>query len=153
MSQRRVRPADVEAALRQIEIGNDRLHAVDVEIDDGRAFHSVGHRLERHPATGVARHGEAVQAIVEVFLHAGWCQHRHHHGLENVLGLVRQRGGAGAVVIAGDSQHTAELRGAGGVGVAEHVAAAVHAGAFAVPHAEHAVVLGAGEQVDLLGAP
>jgi hypothetical protein len=35
----------------------------------------------------------------------------------------------------------------------EDVAAAVHAGAFAVPHAEHAVIAGAGKQVDLLGAP
>src|ERR1700674_1515137 len=35
----------------------------------------------------------------------------------------------------------------------EHVAAAVHTRALAVPHGEHAVVLGAGIQVDLLAAP
>ena len=45
------------------------------------------------------------------------------------------------------------LRRAGGVGVLEHVAAAVDARALAVPHREHAVVLRAGEQVDLLRAP
>src|SRR6185436_12733031 len=35
----------------------------------------------------------------------------------------------------------------------EHVAAAIHAGALAVPHREHAVVLGAREEIHLLRAP
>ncbi len=45
------------------------------------------------------------------------------------------------------------LGGAGIVGVFEGVAAAIDARALAVPHAEHAIVLGAGIEVDLLGAP
>jgi len=57
------------------------------------------------------------------------------------------------VVVAGQRQHAAPRAGAGGVGVLEHVAAAVHAGAFAVPHGKHAVVLGARVHVDLLRAP
>ena len=44
-------------------------------------------------------------------------------------------------------------RGAGIVGVLQHVARAVDARALAVPHAEHAVVARAGIEVDLLGAP
>ncbi len=57
------------------------------------------------------------------------------------------------MVVAGDDQHAAEFGRAGGVGVTEDVAAAVDARPLAVPHAEHAVVLGAGEQPDLLAAP
>src|SRR6185295_2385416 len=37
--------------------------------------------------------------------------------------------------------------------MAEHVAAAVDAGALAVPDADHAIILGAGRQVELLRAP
>ena len=72
---------------------------------------------------------------------------------EFLLGAVRQRRRAAGVVVAGQRQHAAVLRGAGGVAVLEHVAAAVDARALAVPHGEHAVVLRAGEQVGLLRAP
>ena len=37
--------------------------------------------------------------------------------------------------------------------MAEHVAAAVDAGALAVPDADHAVILGAGREIELLRAP
>ena len=43
--------------------------------------------------------------------------------------------------------------GAGEIGVAEHVAGAVDAGALAVPHAEDAVVLALAAQLGLLRAP
>ncbi|MCY1374998.1 hypothetical protein D9M69_623760 [compost metagenome] len=153
LRQGRVRPANIEAALGELELGDDRLHAVRVEVDDGGAFHGVGDRLECDPAAGVTRHGPTVQAVIEVFLYPGRCQHRHHDRLENVLGLMRQGRGAGTMVVAGNRQHAAELRSAGGIGVTEYVAATVHARALAVPHAEYAIVLGTFEQVDLLGAP
>ena len=57
------------------------------------------------------------------------------------------------MVVAGHQQHAAMRRGAGMVGVAEHVAAAVHAGALAVPEGEHAIVFRALQQRELLGAP
>jgi len=57
------------------------------------------------------------------------------------------------VVVGGQREHATVLRRARGIGVLEHVAAAIHAGTLAVPHAEHAVVLRAGEQADLLRAP
>ncbi|KAG1600616.1 hypothetical protein G6F46_014009 [Rhizopus delemar] len=66
---------------------------------------------------------------------------------------MRQGRTAAGMVIGRQRQHAAVTRGAGGVGVLEHVAAAVHARALAVPHAEHALHVGAGEQVGLLGAP
>src|ERR1700755_1146957 len=57
------------------------------------------------------------------------------------------------MVVAGEGQNAAMLGGAGIVGVLEDVAAAVDARSLAVPDAVDAVVLGAGIEVDLLGAP
>ncbi|MNL01995.1 hypothetical protein D3C87_1224830 [compost metagenome] len=100
--QRRVGPADVQAALRQDEVvGQHDLHAVGVQFDRGRRFHHVGHALHGHPEAGVAAHRPAVQAVVEVFLDVGRVEHGQAAGLEDVLGLVRQRGGLGRMVVAG----------------------------------------------------
>ena len=57
------------------------------------------------------------------------------------------------MVVAGKNEHTAVLGGARGIAVPEHVAAAVDAGALAVPDADHAIILGAGRQIELLRAP
>ncbi len=57
------------------------------------------------------------------------------------------------MIVAGDHQHPAVTCRAGGVGVAEDVAAAVNARPLAVPQAKHAVVAGTGKQADLLAAP
>ena len=57
------------------------------------------------------------------------------------------------MVVAGETQHAAVFRRARGIAVAEHVAAAVDAGALAVPDADHAIVPGAGRQIELLRAP
>jgi hypothetical protein len=62
-------------------------------------------------------------------------------GLEDVVALVRGGGALGDVVVPGHRNHAAPGRGAGHVGVLEHVGAAVHARALAVPDAEHAVEL------------
>jgi hypothetical protein len=124
-----------------------------IHVHRGRGFHRVGQRLEGHPAARIARQGPAMHAEVEIVLHAGRGQHRHHHRLEEVVGLVGQRGRLGGMVVAGDHQHAAVLRAAGGVGVAEHVAAAVHARPLAVPHGEHALDARLGRQGHLLAAP
>ena len=57
------------------------------------------------------------------------------------------------MVVAHQGDHAAVLRGAGEIGVAEHVAGAVDARALAVPHAEHAVVFALAAQLGLLRAP
>ena len=57
------------------------------------------------------------------------------------------------MVVAGEAQHAAVLGRARRIAVAEDVAAAVDAGALAVPDADHAVILGAGRQIELLRAP
>jgi hypothetical protein len=67
--------------------------------------------------------------------------------------LVRGGRGFGGVVVAHQRQHAAELRSAGGIGMAEHVAGAVDARTLAVPHAEHAIELAFAAQLGLLRAP
>ena len=78
---------------------------------------------------------------------------RDHHVDEVEFGLVRGGGGFRRVVVAHQREHAAVLRGAGEIGVAEHVAGAVDARALAVPDAEHAVVLAFAAQLGLLRAP
>ncbi len=152
--QRRIRPADVEAAGRQREVFRQHdVELVRIDVDAGRRLDRLGDRLEADPAAGEARHRPAEQAHVEDVLHAGRIEHRHHRADEFQFRAVRQGRGAAGVVVGGEREHAAELRGAGRVAVPEHVAAAVHARTLAVPHREHAVVLGAGEQVGLLRAP
>ena len=57
------------------------------------------------------------------------------------------------MIVAGKAQHAAVLGRARGIAVAEYVAAAVDAGALAVPDADHAIVPGAGRKIELLRTP
>ena len=70
-----------------------------------------------------------------------------------MIGLVRQRGGLGGVVVAGQHEHAAVFGRAGEIGMLEHVAAAIDAGSLAVPHREHTVDVRVRIHVDLLAAP
>ena len=57
------------------------------------------------------------------------------------------------MVVAGNREHAAERRRAGGVGMLEGIAGAVDAGTFGVPDREYAVAGRAFRQSDLLGTP
>ena len=57
------------------------------------------------------------------------------------------------MIVTGETQHAAVLRRARRIAVPEDVAAAVDAGALAVPDADHAIVPGAGREIELLRAP
>ena len=60
--QRRVGPADVQSARRQIEIArNHDIELVRIDADAGRGFHGFSDCLETDPAPGEARHGPAEQ--------------------------------------------------------------------------------------------
>ena len=111
------------------------------------------HAFERGPGTGVARHRPAEQRVIDNLLHAGRIEDRHHHIDEMEFGLVRGGRGFGGVVVAHQGQHAAMLRGAGEIGVAEHVAGAVDARAFAIPEAEDAIKLALAAQFGLLRTP
>ena len=149
-----VGPAQIEPARRHLEIGRDDegFHLVG-EIDLRRGLHGLGDHLHADPAAGVARHRDTQQAHLDHFVDAGGIEIGHQRRDEGVVGLMRHGGGFGAVVVAGEAQHAAVFRRARGIAVAEHVAAAVDAGALAVPDADHAVVPGALRQIELLRAP
>jgi len=154
LRQWRVGPADVQPPGRHHEVGRQiDLHALGVDDHRRRGFDHFGHRLQRHPHARIAAHRQAVQAEVEVLLHGGRIQHRDHAGLEDVVRLVRQRRTLRTVIVAGQREYAAVRARPGGIGVLEHVAAAIHPRSLAVPHAEDAVVPCASEHVDLLRSP
>ncbi len=147
---------DVETARRHLEeviAGNDDVHAIEIAVDDPSRLDRVVHAFEADPRAGVARHRPAIEAVVDDLLHARGIEHRDHDIDEVELGLVRGGGGLGGVVVPHQREHAAMFGGAGGIGVAEHVARAVDAGALAVPDAEHAVVLAFAAQLGLLRPP
>ena len=139
--QRGIGPANMHAAGRHLEIGDHHLHAPGVDLDAGAGFDHFLDRLHAGPDAGETAHGEGVDAEVEDFLHARREEHRKAAGLEDVVALVRGGAALADVVVAGDGDHAAPGSGAGHVGVLEHVHAAVHAWALAIPDAEHAVEL------------
>ena len=152
--ERLVGPADIEPARRHLEIvGQHDPGSRRSDIDRGRAVDRLGDRLEGDPAAGIARHRPAIQAEIEDFLHPRRVQHRDAGVHEGVFGLMRQGRGFAGVVVAGEQQHPAMRRRAGGIAVLQRVAAAVDARPLGVPHGKDAVVFGAGEQAELLAAP
>jgi len=149
-----VGPAYVQAALRHLEVGRDGdRDAVRIDMDRGRTVHRLGHGLECDPAAREARHGPAVEAEVEEFLHARRVEDRNHRIDEGELRLVRGGGGFAGVVVTGEQQHAAMGCCAGQIAVFENVAGPVHARPLAVPHGEDALLLRVRKQVELLGAP
>ncbi len=151
LHQRRIRPADVQAAFghREVVWQND-FRAVRIDVDRSRRFDHVGHALHRHPEAGIAAHRPAVQAEIQIFLHVRGKQHRQATRLEDVFRLVCECRRFGGVVVAGEHENAAVLRRAGRIGVLEDVTGTVDARTLAVPHREHAIVLGARVQIDLL---
>jgi hypothetical protein len=73
--------------------------------------------------------------------------------LQDLLALVRQRGGLAAVVIAGDHKHAAMSRAPCCVAVLQRVGAAIDTRSLAVPDPENAIDERAWEEIDLLRAP
>ena len=140
--QRMVRPADVQAAGRHLKVGgNLDLHPVRVNHGGGAGLHNLLDGLHAGPHAREPAHGKGMNAQVQNFLDRGREKDRCAAGLENMVTLVRRRRAFGDVVVSCHRNHPAPLGGAGHVGVLEHVAAAIHARALAVPDAEHAIKL------------
>ncbi len=154
LRERRVRPADVEAArrqrviLRQADLEQGRL-----EVDRGCGVDRVVDAFEPYPAACIARQGEAQQAELQDLGDAGRIGDRHHRVDHGVLALMRRGRGFAGVVVAHAGEHAAECRRAGEVAVAEGIARAIDARTLAVPHAEHALIAALAEQLGLLRAP
>ena len=100
--------ADVEAAFGHAEIvRRDDLHAVEPAVDDAGRLDRLVHAFERGPGAGEARHGPAVERVVDDLLHAGRIEDRHHHVDEMEFGLMRGGGGFRGVVVAHQREHAA----------------------------------------------
>ena len=152
--QRRIGPANVEAAGRHLEIVRKLdLDAFRIAVDGSRAFHGLADRLEADPAAGEARQRKAIEAEVEIVLERRGIDHGDHCRREHLLALVRQRRGLAAMVVARERDHATVRRGAGRIGVLEGVKGTVDARSLAVPDAEHAIDQGTGKHPDLLAAP
>ena len=153
LGERRVRPADVEAARRQRELGRGDLEPRRIELDRGGGVDRVVDALEPDPAAAVAGQREAQQAELENLGDARRVEHRDLGVDQRVFALMRGGRALAGVVVAHQHEHAAEPGGAGEVAVLEHVAGAVDARALAVPDAEHAVVFALAVQLGLLRAP
>ncbi|MFT3776878.1 MAG: hypothetical protein QM772_01145 [Ottowia sp.] len=94
-----------------------------------------------------------MQAEFHEFSHARGVEYRDHRCDQRMLALVRQRGRLAGVIVADDGEHAVVLRTPGEVGMLEDVPTAIHAGPFAIPHAEDAVCRGIGIEFDHLRAP
>ena len=70
-----------------------------------------------------------------------------------MVGLVRQRGRLGSVIVTRNDQYATLRTCASGVGMAKHITAPINTRTFSVPQGEHSVHFRAREQIDLLGAP
>ena len=151
-----IRPADVQAAGGHLEVGRDsKLDPVRVDHHRGAGLDDFLDGLHASPDTRETAHGKGMQPKVQNLLHAGREKHRRAAGFEDVIALVRSRRAFGDVIITRHRNDAAPRRGAGHVGVFEHVAAPVHARALTVPNAEHAVVFVAARwgKTELLRAP
>ena len=145
--------ADVQPAGGHVEFWDDGADAIERSVDGGRRFDIVLDAFERHPRARKAAHGVAQKAEIDDLLHARRVQDGDHRVHEVELGLVRVGGGFGGVIVAVQGQDTPMGRGARKIGVAEHVARAVHARPLAVPQAEHAIDGVLPVKPDLLRAP
>ena len=88
----RIGPPDVQPTGRDREVlGQQDIDAVGIHIHRRRAFDRVGCRFQRDPAPAVARHRPAMDAEIQVLLHASRVEDRHHRRSEHVFALVRDR--------------------------------------------------------------
>ncbi len=109
--------------------------------------------FQADPAAAVAGQAKADQAEIQDLRHPGRVQDRDHGVDQRKFALMGGGRGLAGVIVAHQHQHPAQRRAAGEIGVAEHVAGAIDARAFAVPHAEDAIAAAFAHEVALLGAP
>ena len=106
----------------------------------------------KRPTGPNSAHRQGMQAEIEIFLDRGGMEHRNAGGHEGGLALVGRVDDL-AMWSSPASATMPPCFECRLVGVLEGVARAIDARSLAVPHAEHAIVAGAGIEVDLLGAP
>jgi hypothetical protein len=135
-----------------LEARIDDRHPVGRDLGRADLVGDVGHDLEAHPETGVARQLEAETAEIQDLLDVAGEEHGELRVVEGDLRVRRQGRGLRQRIVAPEREHPAVAPDSGEVGVLEDVTGPVDAGALAVPDAEHAVVLGLREVVGELAA-
>ena len=136
-----------------LQLGQGGNDPVGGHLGEAEPVGDGGDDLERHPQAGVPGQRDAVQAQVDDLLHRAGVEDGDLGVVEGGLDLGGQGRRLGQGVVPGQYQHPAVGGGALEVAVLEHVTAAVHARALAVPHAHHAVVPGERPEQRLLAAP
>ena len=124
-----------------VHVRDDDVGQVGVNIHHAAAVAQIGDQFQGHPAAAEARQSESVQAVEQKFLDGGGIEDGDAGGEQGVVALVRQRGAFAIMVVACQHERRAVGSGAAHIGVLEHVATAIDAGAFAVPDTVHPVDL------------
>ena len=141
----------IQAMRRQRKVRRDK-RARRRHHQRGRLFSRLRGGLERDPQSGEPRERDTGKTQVQHVRGRCRVQHRDEHALEYMLGLMRIRRRMRPVIIARHREHAAMLRGAGEIAAVQRIACAIHAGPFAVPHAEHTIDALAGKRIELLRA-
>ncbi len=122
-----------------LDLGVDGGEPVDAGVDGGDAVGHRGHDAHADPRPAEAAEPERLDAEVEQVLLVGRHQHRGRGVGQRQVGVVGQRRRLGRGVVADEQHRPAARSGAHEVGVLQHVARPVEAGALAVPGADDAV--------------
>ena len=129
----------MHAACWHLEVRQHNLHALRIDHRSGAGLHNFLDGFHARPNAGETAHGEGMHTQIENVLHTGrekhWCATR----FKNMVALVCRRGALGHMVVTRHSQHAAPRRGAGHVGVFEHIGATVYTWAFAIPNTKDAI--------------
>ena len=149
----RIGDAKVDAILRHVEARRGGGIGGRIDAQRRAGIHRLGHAFHRGPGSGEAAERDSLHAEFQHLRDLGRVEQRDLHILEAELAAGGDGGGFGGRIVARQRQHTAFRRGAGGIGVAQRIPAAIRARALAVPDAEHALMPRAGGQRDLLRAP
>ena len=154
LHQGRIRPPQVQAARRHLEIiGQHKAAAFLRQINHRRGLDGFRDHLEANPTPRIARHRDSQQTVFQKLLHRRRVQHRDQRRDKGVVRLVRDRRGFAGVIIARNRQNAAMRGGPGGIGVFQRVARPIHSRPFAIPDAQHAVLGRPRRKPDLLAAP
>ena len=115
--------------------------------------HGVGHAFHAHPGAGVTTKRNALQPIFQHLAHIGGVQHGDFQIHKGIFAARSDRGGFGRRIIPCQHQHTTQRRATGRIGVAQHIARAIHPRPLAIPNAENAIQARPRCQMHLLRAP
>ncbi len=148
-----VADAGIDAIGRKREVRPDKFDMLMLGTDRRSGFDCLRQQLVADPGTAESRQLDAVQSEIEHILDVGRIQGRHQQVLEDQFRCRGNDRRAHRRVVAGQDQDSAVPGRAKVVSLSQRIHGLVEPGALAVPHREHAVIVGIAEVINLLGAP